>query len=576
MRQIIRGGILGDMVSQQIKKDLGKVLQKLKINPSKLVLEHPADPQHGDYATNIAMRCWRSGYHSPFDLAAKIINTWRSEGLPSWVAKIEVVKPGFINLWLEKEFLISQTEEVIKKKYQLKRMAKEKKRVMVEFAHPNTHKQFHIGHLRNICLGEAICRLLEANDQPVYRINYQGDVGLHVAKCLWGLLKLKKPTPRSLAKKIELLAKAYVKGNKAYETEEKARAEIDTLNLKIYTQDKEIMSLWKETRSWSLQYFDQIYQRLATKFDRLYFESQVAGEGKKIVLSNLKKKIFQESEGAVIFPGEKYGLHNRVFLNQKGLPTYEAKDMALAKKQFEDYSPLKILHVVGPEQKGYFEVVFKALGQVYPKTADKEFHLIYGWVRLKNGKMSSRTGDVILGEWLLEEVKKRLTKQFKMTEQITEKVAVSAVKYSMLRFSPQSEIVFDIGESINLEGDSGPYLQYTYARSHSVLEKSGLDLKKIEFSFPHLHPKTEEQTLLRTIYKFLEVVQQAGEKFAPNLICSFLFDLAQKYNVFYNKFSILKADSAQLVNFRLFLTLAVSQVLKNGLQLLGIEAPDRM
>ena len=569
-----RRGILDFMIQDQIRKDLGRICQKLKINSQKLVLEHPADPQNGDFSTNIAMRSWQKDYHSSFDLAEKMINTWRSDGLPSYLAKIEVAKPGFINLWLEKDFLISQVEEVIKKRNLPKN--KLQKGIMVEFAHPNTHKQFHIGHLRNICLGESICRLLEASKQTVFRVNYQGDVGMHVAKCLWGILKLKKTNPRSLDKKIELLGKAYVKGNKAFEEDEKAKLEIEDLNKKLYGQDKIIMPLWKETRSWSLAYFDEIYQRLGTKFDRLYFESQVAEEGKKIVLQNLKKKIFKESEGAIIFPGEKYGLHNRVFLNQKGLPTYEAKDMALAQKQLTDFSPLKIFHVVGPEQKGYFEVVFKALEQVFPKTAGKEFHLMYGWVRLKNSKMSSRSGEVVLGEWLLNEAKKRLTKQFKMTEKVAEKVAIGAVKYSMLKFGPQSEIVFDIDESLNLEGDSGPYLQYTYARCQSVLAKVEKDLKKEEFNFPHLHLKTEEQNLLRTIYKFPEVIQQAGEKFSPNLICSFLFDLAQKYNVFYNRLSILKADEAELVSFRLFLTMAVSQVIKNGLHLLGIETSEKM
>jgi arginyl-tRNA synthetase len=579
------------MISQQIKKDLGKVCQKLKINPSKLVLEHPADSQHGDYATNIALRCWQKEYHSPFDLATKIVNTWRSEGLPAYLAKIEVAKPGFINLWLERDFLISQIDEVIKKKY-LKTTAKEKKGIMVEFAHPNTHKQFHIGHLRNICLGEAVCRLIKANRNQIYRVNYQGDVGLHVAKCLWGLLKLKKSNPRSLDKKIELLGKAYVVGNRAYETEEKAKGEMEILNQKIYRQDKEILPLWKETRSWSLDYFDQIYQRLGVQFDRLYFESQVAEEGKKIVLQNLKKKIFEQSEGAVIFPGEKYGLHNRVFINQKGLPTYEAKDIALAQKQFADFSPLKIVHVVGPEQKGYFEVVFKALEKIYPKTAGKEFHLMYGWVRLKKGKMSSRTGEVVLGEWLLDEIKRRLTKDFKMTEKVLEEVAVGAVKYSMLKFGSQSEIVFDIDESVNLEGDSGPYLQYTYARTQSVLRKSGrveeFKSKKIFSTLLFLGVSSrselsssftlqeEEISILRTLYRFPEVVEQAGEKLAPNLICSFLFDLAQKYNLFYNRHSILKADSQSLIQFRLALTMAVGHIIKTGLNLLGIATPERM
>jgi len=560
------------MIADQIKKDLSIVLKKLKINPKKLVLEHPADINHGDYATNIALQCWQKNYPSAFDLATKIVNTWRSQGLPEYLAKIGIVKPGFINLSLENKFLITQIEEVIKKKKSSKNKAQ--KGIMVEFAHPNTHKQFHLGHLRTLCLGEVICRILTANGHLVYRANYQGDVGLHVAKSLWGLLKLKKATPRSLRGKIELLGKAYVKGNKAYETNEKAKVEIERLNKQIYSQDKEIIKLWKETRKWSLDYFEEIYQRLGTKFDRLYFESQVAEKGKQMVLEGLKKKIFQESEGAIIFPGEKYGLHNRVFLNRKGLPTYEAKDLALAKKQFADFSPLKIFHVVGPEQKGYFKVVFKALEQILPKTVGKEFHLMYGWVRLKKGKMSSRTGKVVLGEWLLDEVKKQLLKKFKTPEKIAEKIAVGAVKYSLLKFNTLSEVVFDIKESINLEGDSGPYLQYTYARCQSVLAKA--ENVKIEKITVGSHLKAEEISLLRSLYQFPEVVQEAGKKLAPNLICNFLFDLAQKYNLFYNKLSILKADNVNSVNFRLFLTSAVSKVLKNGLDLLGIEAPEKM
>ncbi len=560
------------MIADQIRKDIGSVLKKLKINPKNLVLEHPADINHGDYATNIALQCWQKNYSSAFDLATKIVNTWRSQGLPEYLAKIGVVKPGFINLSLENKFLITQVEEVIKKKKLVKNKAQ--KGVMVEFAHPNTHKQFHLGHLRNVCLGEVICRILTANGYLVYRANYQGDVGLHVAKCLWGLLRLKKATPRPLRNKIELLGKAYVKGNKAYETNEKAKTEIEKLNEQIYAQDKEIVKLWKETRKWSLDYFDEIYQRLGTKFDHLYFESQVAEKGKQMVLEGLKKKIFQESEGAIIFPGEKYGLHNRVFLNRKGLPTYEAKDLALAKKQFADFPPLKIFHIVGPEQKGYFEVVFKALEQVLPKTAGKEFHLMYGWVRLKKGKMSSRSGKVVLGEWLLDEVKKQLVKKFKTPEKIAEKIAVGAVKYSLLKFNTLSEIVFNIEESINLEGDSGPYLQYTYARCRSVLAKA--ESVKTETISLHPHLKAEEISLLRSLYQFPEVVQEAGEKMAPNLICNFLFDLAKKYNLFYNKLPILKADHRKSVDFRLFLTFAVSQVIKNGLNLLGIEAPEKM
>ncbi|HUS60506.1 MAG TPA: arginine--tRNA ligase [Nevskiaceae bacterium] len=563
------------MIVQQIKKDLTKVLKKLSISAEKLSLEHPGQPDNGDYSTNIAMRIKKKAYPTPWDLANAIVNAWRSLGLPEYIAKIEVAKPGFINIWLKNETLINKMGRVLKEKDKYGFVfGKDKKPIMVEYAQPNILKQFHLGHLRNICLGESISRFLEASGHKIVRANYQGDVGMHVAKCLWQIQQTRKALPKSLGERIKYLAKAYIKGNQAYTEKPDAKKEVEALNHKIYAQDPEIKELWQQTRGWSLEYFDRIYQRLGVKFNRLYFEGEVADPGKKIVLQFLKKKVFARSEGAIIFPGEKYGLHNRVFVNQQGLPTYEAKDMALAKLQFKEFNPRQIIHVVGSEQKGYFGVIFKALKQINPKTANKEFHLVYGWVRLKAGKMASRIGQVVLAEWLLDEVKKRLTKAYKMNQKVAEEVTVGAVKYSLLKFNPSSEMVFDIDESINLEGDSGPYLQYTYARCQSVLKKAEKEAKgelaiKMELN-------EEEAALLRTIYKFPEVVIEAGDNYAPNLMTNFLFDLAQKYNLFYNRHRIIQAESEQLVDFRLALTAVVAQVIKNGLYLLGIEAPERM
>lgn len=578
--------ILIKMIRDQLKKDFSKALKTLKISEKQLEFEHPAILEHGDYSTNIAMRVKKKTIPTSFDLANKIVNSFRSLGLPEYLAKIAVAPPGFINIWLKNEVLITGVGKVLKEKdnYGTRRQAKRKKKkgIMFEFAHPNTHKQFHIGHLRTASLGECFSRLYEALDYQVYRTNYQGDIGLHVAKCLWGVKKLRMRKMKNLKTKIEFLARAYIDGSKACEKSKKAKKEIDEINQKLYQHNPEWEKIWQETRRWSLKYFDAVYQRLNTKFDRFYFESEVAEPGKELVLKNLKKGIFQKSEGAIIFPGEKYGLHNRVFITQAGLPTYEAKDMALAQLQFSEFKIGECLHVVGPEQKGYFKVVFKALEQVVPKTAGKEKHLSYGWVRLKEGKMSSRAGALIEINWLLDEVKKEIFKILRENkalsktekEKIAEMVAVGAVKYSILKFSPETEIQFDIKESISLEGDSGPYLQYTYARCRSVLKKIKTKDHPLSEKMPQL--ESEELALLRTVYKFPEIVQKAGESFAPNLICNFLFDLAQKYNLFYNKQPILKAEREELKDFRLALTTATAQVIKNGLNLLGIEAPERM
>jgi len=559
-----------------------KFVKDLKL--SDVHLEHPENPDHGDYATNVALVFAKKEGKKPVELARKIIKQVEKT---EEIERVQFLRPGFINFWLSQAWLGKQVEEVIKEKDKFGRLTIGKgKKLMVEFSHPNTLKPFHIGHLRNIILGESICRILAANGFKVIRANYQGDVGLHIAKTLWAFAKL-KTNPQTLDEKIEFLGKAYTEGNEAYEENEKAKKEIIELNHKIYEKDSEIMPLWKKTRNWSLDYFDRIYKRVDTKFDRLYFENEVAEQGKKIVLQHLDK-VFAKSEGAIIFDGEKYGLHKRVFINKLGFPTYEAKDMELGRLQFDEYNPDLIIHVVGPEQQSYFQVVFKALELIFPETKDKEYHRVYGWVRLKKGKMASRLGKVVLGEWLIDEVKKRLSKEFKMEDASLEIVAVAAVKYSMLKLSPLSEIAFDIDESISLEGNSGPYLQYTYARAKSVLRKAHKDqvlpdrqlLTIPDRNMPTIRdrdtcprPNAEESSLLRTIYKFPEVVLEAGERYAPNLICNFLFDLSQKFNLFYNQHRIIGDDNEE---FRLALTTSVSQVLKNGLNMLGIKILERM
>jgi arginyl-tRNA synthetase len=450
-------------------------------------------------------------------------------------------------------------------------------------------------------------RLLEGNGNKVIRANYQGDVGLHIAKCLYGILRSTKyamPAGRqevrstnlkTIHEKIQFLAEAYVAGNKAYEEDEKAKEKINTINNQIYAKDPEIYPMYEQTRAWSLEYFDSIYKRLGSHFDRFYFESETYGLGKKLVLEFVEKGIFEKDEGAVIFPGEKYGLHNRVFITSEGNATYEGKDIGLAKLQFSEYRPDQIIHCVSTEQIEYFRVIFEAIAHVFPETKGKEFHLIYGWVRLKTGKMSSRSGNVVLGEWLLDEVKKEIQgilikgdRGYPKKEQdsIAEKAAVAAVKYAFLKVSTPQEIAFDIKESININGDSGPYLLYTYARCKSVLQKSGnssvivrsgndeaISIRKIASSRKAGLAMTlnqEEHDVARLLLYFPEIVEEAGRLLAPNTLCSYLFHLAQAFNLFYAKHEILGN------NLRIMLTEKTAETLKKGLYLLGIETVERM
>jgi arginyl-tRNA synthetase len=500
--------------------------------------------------------------------------TLKKEG----IEKIEVVNPGFINFFLTDQTL---SENLVKPHEHRKAATVPKKNIMVEFAHPNTHKAFHIGHLRNIITGECIVRLLEANGNTVIRANYQGDVGLHIAKALYGISQNTQDTvenqnKNTIDEKIQFLSACYVMGNTAYEEQEHAKKEIIDINKKIYAKDPTIYPLYQKTRKWSLEYFERIYKRVYSHFDRFYFESETFNLGKKLVTEYTDKGIFEKSDGAVIFPGEKYGLHNRVFITSEGNPTYEGKDVGLAKLQFDEFHPDQIIHCVASEQTEYFRVIFEAIAQVFPETQGKEYHLIYGWVRLKDGKMSSRSGNVVLGEWLLDETKKEMLAILQNNdhgythiekEDIAEKTAIAAVKYAFLKVSTQQEIAFDIKESVNIEGDSGPYLLYTYARCQSVLQKAK-NTTPVGTSNTSL--TQEQRNVMRLLMYFSEIVLEVGNRYAPNILCTYLFSLAQAFNVLYAKQPILGNQ------FLLLLTQKTAETVKSGLNLLGIQPVERM
>lgn len=487
-------------------------------------------------------------------------------------------KGNFVNFFVSRKLLLEALDTILhqQENYGTLTIFKNKK-IMVEFAHPNTHKLFHIGHLRNIILGESLSRMMTAAGADIIRANYQGDVGLHIAKCLWAVQRRKSigESPKEKGK-MQFLGKAYADGNKAYTNDETAKKEIDEMNRQIFNKDPAIIKLWNETRQWSLDYFSAIYERLNVAFDRLYFESEVADKGLSLAQTAQKKGVLTKSDGAVIFDGKKYGVDTRVFINSKGLPTYEAKELGLAADEFSEFGTLdRCIHVVGSEQASFFKTLFcvEALmdEQLYK---DKQYHLIYGMVRLKEGKMSSREDMVIEGPWLLDEIKKKLQKAFSCTGEIAEVLTIAAVKYAFLKVDPKKDIVFDIDQSINLHGNSGPYLLYTYARMRSVITKAKGERGKAERD-EKIPLAPEEQQLLRLFFRFPEVVESAAVNKSPHLICAYAFDLAQTFNLLYEKLPIIKAEEKQRA-LRLNLTQGSAQLLKNSFTLLGIEAVERI
>ena len=562
------------MIKDEILKNLQSVLEKLNIKDVDISLEQPANSDFGDYSSSVAMKLTKQLKKSPIEIAQEIVSNFPEN---KNLKKIEILKPGFINFWISTVQSINRLTEIVEKGFTYpKYYLGKNKKVMVEFAHPNTHKLFHIGHLRNISTGESVVSILEAVGNKVIRSNYEGDVGLHIAKCLYGIRnsKLEIRNLKTLQEKIEFIGKMYSSGTKAYEDDEKAKAEIIRINRMVYDKDPEIMTLWTETRQWSLDYFEENYKRFYSHFDRLYFEGEIHQKGLEISKQILEKGILEKSQGAIIFNGKKYGLDTRVFINSLGFPTYEGKELALAEKEFSEFGELdKNIHVVTPEQTSFFKVTFKVEELIDEKKyKNKQYHLIYEWVKLKEGKMSSREGSIIEANWLIDEIKKKVIGKSKCDEETAETLAVASAKYSFLKNGTQTIIHFDIDESIAVDGNSAPYLIYTYVRCQSVLNKAKQNSQN---SLNSLIINTDESNVLRLINQFPETVQQAAIQFAPNLIANYLYELAQKYNYFYQKNKILESEE-KTKQFRLMLTQAVGKVIKKGLYLLGIKTVEKM
>lgn len=565
----------------EIKKDIQKFLLKAGVK-KEVVLTVPPKTEMGD----MSFACFELAKElkkNPIEVAKELAAVNGNGKLPESIEKVVAIGP-YVNFYFNAQILAKEIlKDLVKNKIEKIGQGKtgKGKKIMVEFAHPNTHKAFHIGHLRNIVTGESVVRILENAGYKVIRANYQGDVGLHIAKCFWGIRRslgeYEETKKKSIAEKAMFLGKVYALGGQAYEKDEAAKLEIAELNRQIYSRDPAVKEIYNITRQWSLDYFNTIYKRVGSHFDRLYFESETFVLGKKIVEEFLGKGVFKESQGAIIFPGEDYGLHNRVFLNNQGLPTYEAKDQALARLQFKEYNPDAVWHLVAKEQTEYFKVIFKALEFTLPKSKDREKHLMYGWVSLKEGKMSSRSGQVVLGEWLLDEVKKKVAEvmnnhEVKNEALVMEKVSIAAVKYAFLRTGISNDIIFDINESVSLTGDSGPYLLYIVARIKSIFKK--LDKKLGKMLAPEkIEPA--EKNLLWQVDNFSTVAEEAALQKDPSKIAHYLLSLAQSFNTFYNQCPILKADP-KVMNFRLNLIKAVEKVITKGLYLLGIETVEEM
>ncbi len=558
-------------MKQTIEKAITGVLQELEVANVPFTVEHPADIAHGDYASNVALIAAKQLGKNPREVAEEIVA--KLEGF-----EVSIAGPGFINFNLPRDFFAQKVSESVEQKEQWgTHDALTGKTYFVEYTDPNPFKEFHIGHLFTNSVGESLSRLVQFAGADTKRLCYQGDVGMHVANAVWGMQQMSL-TPESSFTARDL-GKAYALGATAYKGEDEVvKTAIKALNKKIYERtDEEVNALYDKGREVSLAYFQTIYEMVGTDFDDYFFESEAGPKGKELVLDH--PDTFVDGDGAKVFKGEEYGLHTRVFLNSEGLPTYEAKELALAKMKEDrlgasDHSIISTAN----EITEYFKVLKKAMSFVYPELEAKTEHIGHGTVRLTTGKMSSRTGDVIAAIDFVEEITdtaqariKEATPELGEDRQLAQQIALGAIKYATLKGNILQDTVFDKEEALSFEGASGPYLQYTHARICSVLKKA---------AEAGVTPAAEvlpgqPYTIERLLYRFQEVAREAVEDRAPHKVAQYLTELAGAFNTFYAQEKIADATDSN-ASYKALVAQSVAQTLKNGLWLLGIEAPERM
>ena len=553
--------------------------------------------------------------HKKPEETAQEIGEWLIQN-ESAVEKFNVVK-GFLNLVISSSYWIKVLENIHSdNNYGKKEATQTSPLVMIEYSSPNTNKPLHLGHVRNNLLGWSISKIVAANGNKVVRTNIVNDRGIHICKSMLAWLKWgNNATPESTGKKGDhLIGDYYVAFDKHYreevkelsaqyvangmkEEEAKAKAEQEAplikeahaMLVKWENNDKEVRSLWEKMNSWVYAGFDETYKALGVSFDKIYYESQTYLVGKEEVEKGLEQGLFSRHEDGSVWANlEKEGLDEKLLLRKDGTSVYMTQDIGTAKLRFQDFPIDKMIYVVGNEQDYHFKVLSILLDKLGFKWGKDLVHFSYGMVELPNGKMKSREGTVVDADDLVEEMintarktSEELGKFQEMSKEekddIARIVGMGALKYFLLKVDAKKNMMFNPEESIDFNGNTGPFIQYTYARIRSVLRKAAEENLSIPDTFTeNLNISAKEQNLIQRLAEYSTIVQQAGEEYSPSIIANYCYDLVKEFNQFYHDFSILKEENASLKQFRLMLSANVAKVIKSGMDLLGIEVPERM
>lgn len=580
--------------------DAVKDLYGVEVDPASVQVQQTKKEFEG-HVTVVVFPYLKASHKGPEPTAVEI-GEWLVKNVEA-VEKFNAVK-GFLNLSISAAFWLDMLRHIEENEnYGITPVSDDAELVMVEYSSPNTNKPLHLGHVRNNLLGFSLAEILKANGKRVVKTNIVNDRGIHICKSMLAWQKWGDGiTPEKAGKKGDhLIGDFYVLFDKHYKDElaqlkaqgmsdEEAEAastlmqEARELLRRWEKGDEEVRNLWKMMNEWVYAGFDETYKRLGVDFDKIYYESDTYLEGKDLVLGGLEKGImYRKEDGSVWADLTPDGLDHKLLLRSDGTSVYMTQDIGTAKLRFQDYPIDKMIYVVGNEQNYHFQVLALLLDKLGFRWGKDLTHFSYGMVELPNGKMKSREGTVVdaddLMDTMIENAVAASADRFKdipadEAKEISRKVGLGALKYFLLKVDPRKNILFNPEESIDFNGNTGPFLQYTYARIRSVCRRAEEELKSC--SFADAKPNEKEQVLIQKIADFPAVVAEAGRNYSPAVIANYCYDLAKEYNQFYHDYPMLKEEDAATRCLRLNLSKLTARTLKQGVALLGMEMPERM
>ncbi len=572
-------------IAETIQQSIQKALESLNISDVSFVVEHPSDLDHGDYATNVALAASKSTQKNPREVAEMIVNEIKKQVIPE-ISDITIAGPGFINFTLAPEFFNQSIAEILDHEKDFGNVsAHAGKKILVEHSSPNLFKPFHIGHMMNNAIGESLTRLMQSSGADVTTMSFPSDISLGIAKAVVTATEY-YPDQESWNNFISMpdgfkdilisMGHWYVSGTAKYENDESFQLKVKDATNKLFNKiPSRELEVYEFCKKINIEYFEEITKQLGSHFDSYIYESESGEVGKKIVLEHTPS-IFTESEGAIVYiPDEsKKNLNTSVFINSQGNPTYDAKDLGLLSMKFEIHHPDVSVFVTDHEQIPHFNIVLDAAEKIHPEWKEKSIHVPHGRMSFKGQKMSSRLGGVPLAADMIDAVSEEVSEasaERDIDEKTKSDIAIAAIKFSILRAKPGMNINFDPETSLSFEGDSGPYLQYTHARIQTLIEKG-----KEQGINSELKSGVEVSELEKIMYRFPEVVELAITEYAPNYIVTYLLEVARSFNSFYGSHKIIDTDNREVSAHRIAIARSAQIIIKNGLWMLGINAPDRM